>query len=316
MKTLHYWQKLSWPASPWIILNACHLPRPICLPLWALHGKHVGDGYGFPFDRPLLEFAERLLGLERRLPEFLGLLHNDGHRDKHPLLKLAREITLAANDPALRQAVEELRWRGQIFDRLRKAMRIAQPGGGNGLNDEGTAEAISSIRQSVEQFRREIEEDHRLSTDPLCRKMAEQIDKYGDKLFADPIKVDTPNGTVTIYPQRTNNILEQFFRGVRRDHRRKTGNDSMCRVLQTMLADTPLVKNLGNPDYMEILLNGKTNLEELFAEIGVILPANASDLQTDSERILPGFQALVKLPTLPEQMVRLFTRQPHLEKSN
>jgi len=286
------------------------------LALWALHGKHVGDGYGFPFDRPLLEFAERLFTLERRLPEFLALLHNDDRRDKHPLIKLEREITLAANDPALRQTVEELRWRGQIFERLREAMSIAPPGGGNGLNDDGTAEAISSIRQSVEQFRREIEEDRRFLTDSLCRKMVEQIDKYGSKLFSDPIKVDTPNGTVTIYPQRTNNILEQFFRGVRRDHRRKTGNDSMCRVLQTMLADTPLVKNLDSPDYMELLLNGKTNLEELFAEIEVMLPANASDLQTDTERILPGFRALVKLPTLPDKMVRLFTRQSHLEKSN
>ena len=80
--------------------------------------------------------------------------------------------------------------------------------------------------------------------------MAEQIDKYGDRLFADPIEVDTPNGKVTIYPQRTNNILEQFFRGIRRAHRRKTGNDSMGRTLQTMLADTPLVKNLDNPAYM------------------------------------------------------------------
>ncbi len=30
------------------------------LALWALQGKHCGDGYGFPFDRPLLVFAERL----------------------------------------------------------------------------------------------------------------------------------------------------------------------------------------------------------------------------------------------------------------
>jgi len=26
------------------------------LALWVLHGKHCGDGYGFPFDRPLLDF--------------------------------------------------------------------------------------------------------------------------------------------------------------------------------------------------------------------------------------------------------------------
>ena len=37
-----------------------------------------------------------------------------------------------------------------------------------------------------------------------------------------------------------------------------------------MLADTPLVKNPDNPRYMKILLDGKANLEELFAELGAM----------------------------------------------
>ena len=145
--------------------------------------------------------------------------------------------------------------------------------------------------------------------------MAEQIDKYGDKLFADPIEVATPNGTITIYPQRTNNILEQFFRGIRRGHRRKTGNDSMSRTLQAMLADTPLVKNLDNPEYMKLLLNGKANLEELFAEVGA-MPSKRDEQSVDSDHLLPGFRALIKSTTLPEQVVRLFTTSLKMTKSN
>jgi hypothetical protein len=34
-----------------------------------------------------------------------------------------------------------------------------------------------------------------------------------------------------------------------------------------MLADTPLVKNLSNPDYMKILLDGRPNIEALFADL-------------------------------------------------
>lgn len=286
------------------------------LALWALQGKHSGDGYGFPFDRPLFSFAQRLLDLDRRLPEFMGILPNNSQHDHQSLCKLAREIRIATNDPALWHAVEQLHWRTQVFDSLRKAMRIAPPGGSNGLNDDGAAEAISSIRQGVEQFRRKLDEDGKLSTDLLFRKMANQIDKYGDKLFADPIEVDTPNGPVTIYPQRTNNILEQFFRGVRRGHRRKTGNNSMCRMLQTMLADTPLIKNLDNPAYLEILLDGKATLEELFAELATMTLADTTDLQTDTGRILPGFRTLANLPTLPDHMARLFARQSQLTKSN
>jgi hypothetical protein len=287
------------------------------LALWALQGQHSGDGYGFPFDRPLFEFAQRLLELHRRLPELLNLLltYDEPHND-HPIFKLASEVSYVGNDPALCHAVEELRWRSVVFDRLRKAMRIAPVDGGNGLNDDGTEEAISTIRQGVERFRQEIKKDPKLASDSLSLKMVEQIDKYGDKLFADPITVDTPNGPVTIYPQRTNNILEQFFRGLRRAYRRKTGNDSMGRALQAMLADTPLIKNLDNPDYMKILLDGKVNLEELFAELGAARLLNTEELQTDTDRILPGFRALIKLRGLPDQLIRSVTKTVKMAKSN
>lgn len=287
------------------------------LTLWALHGKHSGDGYGFPFDRPLLGFAQRLLELYRRLPELLDLLVTDDEPyNNQPIYKLALEVSYVAEDSALCKAADELRWRSLVFDRLRKAMRIAPVDGGNGLNDEGTAEAMSTIRQGVEKFRRELEKDPKLAADPLALKMAQQIDKYGDKLFADPIKVDTPNGPITIYPQRTNNILEQFFRGERHAYRRKTGNDSMCRALQAMLADTPLVRNLDNPNYMKILLDGKANLEELFAELGAAHLAGDGGLQANTDRILPGFRALMNLPTLPDQVVRSLRNPMKMAKSN
>jgi hypothetical protein len=284
---------------------------------WVLHGKHSGDGYGFPFDRPHLGFAERLLELYTRLPLLLALLLTDeASYDGQTVWKLAREVSCVANDSELCQAVEELRWRSQVFDRLRSAMRIAPLDSGNGLNDEGEEEDLSTIRQGVEKFRLELEKDSKLAVDPLARKMAEQIDKYKKKLFADPIKVDTPNGPITICPQRTNNILEQFFRGERQAYRRKTGNDSMCRTLQAMLADTPLVRNLDNPNYMKILLDGKTNLEELFAELGKAHHQYDDGLQTDTDRILPGFRALMSLPTLPEQIVRSLIEQVKVAKSN
>jgi ribosomal protein S20 len=286
------------------------------LALWSLHGKRNGDGYGFPFDRPLLQFAERLLELADRLPQLLELLPNEQRGEKKYLFKLTRVVSHVAQDPVIHRAVEELHWRSGIFDSLRSAMRIAPPGGGNGLNDEGTTKAMSTIRQAVKKFRRGLARDRKLADDPLCCKMAEQIDKYGKKLFADPIEVDTPNGKVTIYPQRTNNILEQFFRGLRSGHRRKTGNNSMRRVLQTMLADTPLVKNLDNPAYMNILLGGKANLEELFAELDMAGRVRRAESQPDIDHILPGFRSIMKLPTLPEQVFRLFTRHAQMVKSN
>lgn len=273
------------------------------LALWALQGKQEGDGYGFPFDRPTLVFAERILELDRLLPELI----NRFGTDCKPFCKLTKLVSLIAKDLELQQKVEELNWRSKIFDQLRDAMRIAPIGGSNGLNDEGTTEAMTSIREAVKQFCQTLEGDSKLATDLLCRKMLKQIHKYGDRLFADPIVVNTPEGTIIIYPQRTNNILEQFFRSIRQGERRKTGNDSLCRTLKAMLVDTPLVKNLDNPRYMEILLNGKATLEELFAYIGQSPLAKTDSLEIEPNRILPGVRKLIKMQNLPDQLLHVPT---------
>ena len=52
---------------------------------WALEGKTQGEGYGFPFDRPQVQFAKRLLVLGQQL-EQIKLVHLRGQwRDNIPL---------------------------------------------------------------------------------------------------------------------------------------------------------------------------------------------------------------------------------------
>ena len=84
-----------------------------------------------------------------------------------------------------------------------------------------------------------------------------------------------------------------------------------------MLADTPLVKNLSNPDYMSILLDGKSNLEERFAEIEMNGGAYDTKLVIGTENILPGFRSLANLPELPKLIAQLFNMdQMVLSQSN
>jgi len=86
-----------------------------------LHGKNSGNGYGFPFDRPLLQFAERLLELNQALPNLLEITSSLKGKDRKALVKLSEKVSQIAQDSKLNQAVEELRWRTQIFDDLRGA---------------------------------------------------------------------------------------------------------------------------------------------------------------------------------------------------
>ncbi len=74
---------------------------------------------------------------------------------------------------------------------------------------------------------------------PIRKRTAEVFDK-----LRIATRIVLPEGIQYIQPQRTNNILEQFFRGIKRRGRKKSGMSSLSKLLKTTLADTPLVQNL------------------------------------------------------------------------
>ena len=138
--------------------------------------------------------------------------------------------------------------------------------------------------------------------------MLEQLDKYWVKLFADPLPVVTPEGVLYIQPQRTNNILERFFRGEKRRGRKKSGMASLSKVLKAALADTPLVQNLKNREYMDIILNGCSNLTERFSQIDAhLVQKEMENAKDSSERILPAIRKLIKDSDLTMKIFSLFS---------
>jgi len=273
---------------------------------WTLEGKSEGDGYGFPFDRPHLSFAKRI----RQLHTHVAFLKKSPHHRKSqahkPTIKLHSDLQKIIKDKVLWNAVEEIEKRALIFERLRKAMRIAPPSGRYGLNDEADKIDIKTIEYRVKKFRTWLTSRKGCPQNQDAKKMIAQLDKYWEKLFADPITVQTATGTIQIQPQRTNNILEQFFRDFKRSNRRKTGNKSCGRMLRTMLAETPLVKNLHNVEYMKILLKDKTSLADVFAEIEIeTLREEFRKAQLSPERIPPKIKRLIAMPDYPEKLMKM-----------
>ncbi len=234
---------------------------------WALEGKHHGHGYGFPCDRPYLVLTQRVKRVSTEL-EYLRtihLRHNDS--DNRPLHNTFSELSMVMNDTVLWDSVARLESNIQVFDTLRQALRIAPKTSKKGLNDDGSPAEMATIKKAVETFTHTIIHSEGYSENIRHQKMIEQIETYWHTLFADPIDVDTPNGSLSIRPQRTNNLAEHHFREVKRGYRQKTGKGALGKTLRTMLANTPLVKNLHNAEYMTILLHGKSHLAKLFAEI-------------------------------------------------
>ena len=103
--------------------------------------------------------------------------------------------------------------------------------------------------------------------------------------------------------------MERFFRDFRRGARRRTGHNSISRFLQSMVADTPLIKNLDHPQYLKILLNGQANLEERFAQIDLeTVRKELSAAQRSEERVPLAIRQLITLPAFPEALCRLFRK--------
>lgn len=286
------------------------VPAVVCYTLvqWALAGKKEGDGYGFPFDRPYLRFYRRLevlcaalKGLRRR---------SEGVERKHlrPYLTVLRDLLETVDDAVLRKAALDMEGRAAVFDKLREAMRIALPSGGQGLNDRGSREKISTIEKRVQRFRAWVCNEQKLLGQPCYREMIGQLDTYSDKLFCDPIRVDTPTGTIVVQPQRTNNLAEQSFRALKRVFRKKTGVGSLAKTLEVMPAATPLIENLSNPEYLKALLNGRDSLQQRFADMDIhLVRTELRDLHRSTGRMPSKIKKLIKRPDLPETLVALLT---------
>lgn len=284
------------------------LPALYALILWVLDAKTQGDGLGFPFDRPHLLFYQRLVQMHSML-ESIPLESFPSASPKasysHPLMDSLQTIM---EDTLLHNTASRMQHKIDVFDQLRHAMRITRPHQKQGLNDDGESADIPTIEQGVRAFRTGLRTNTRLASDSDFQKMAVQIDHYWEKLFADPIAVETPQGTVIIQPQRTNNLLERFFRDLKRGHCKKTGSRSMARMLQTMLPDTPLVKNLEQPHYLEMILDGNHTLEERFAAIDTdMIRSELKNTTIQDGKISRKLKRILKHPQLPQTLIQSFS---------
>jgi len=257
------------------------------------------DGYGFPFDCPHLLFYRKLTVLHDMVKAQFGTNTNK------VFSKLWRPLTRVVEDPQLKRVASQMDKKVKIFNKLRCALSIAVVQSNKGLNDDGQQVSIKSIEKEVRKFRQEILSGKAYRKDNY-KNMIKQIDKYWDKLFADSIVVNTPTGQLTIQPQRTNNILERFFRDLKRSNRKKSGTVSLNKTLRSMLADTPLVKNLDKASYLEIILDGCSSLEERFEKIDSRMVLEKLEAEKkNNERISPEVKNIIRRPDLPERLAVL-----------
>jgi len=96
---------------------------------------------------------------------------------------------------------------------------------------------------------------------------------------------------------------------LKRGNRRKSGTISLNRTLKSILADTPLVKNLDNSDYLDIILDGCNTLEERFEKIDRRMVLKRLEAEKkNNERINPAVKKIIRRPDFPERLFGLMQR--------
>jgi hypothetical protein len=82
---------------------------------------------------------------------------------------------------------------------------------------------------------------------------------------------------------------------------------TISRFLQSMTADTPLVRNLENPNYLKVPLNGYADLEECFADIDIDAVHHEMDAaRSSSEKVPKEIRTLIATPSFPDELCQLF----------
>jgi hypothetical protein len=265
--------------------------------LWALAGKKASPkGYGFPFDQPYLMLYRRLRTLGVVLDQLRHVKLQGSWKDNRIYGKVLHDLVDVMNDTVLSDAASRMQHKVQIFDQLRAAMRITLPEGKQGLNDNGELSNIRTIEKAVSRFAARLRKRKEYSKDKDYQNMLGQLEQYWQKLFSDPLIVKTKTGPLVVQPQRTNNVVEQLFRDLSRRYRKKSGLNCREKTINAMLADTPLVKNLENENYLSILLAGNRSLEERFAEIDANeVRLQMLKLKSESGPVSSKMKKLIKL---------------------
>jgi len=229
---------------------------------WILDYRSDGRRRGFPFDPYLLYLHRRLVRAGEAVDRLLcqaavACRMPQVFRNFQALLQAYRSDTeiLAAADLYERCC--------SLFTRLREVLRLSaehmdqlrQP-------QELPVDEQRPIQRALEQLRQELQQQTADDNDrdrSLAQIVLAHLDKYWEHLVPDPLPAPGERW------QRTTNQLESDWGTLKRRRRRTHGRGKLTRDFQSLPEEYPLIRNLENEAYLQLVLGG--SLESLPAKL-------------------------------------------------
>ena len=233
---------------------------------WILDYKADSTGLDFPFDRPYLDSYNRCsIGL-RAIEAYLRIPPDD--REVVGVMKRFHRILGAVSGqvPGL-QIVQRIRRRAALFDELRNQLRLA-----SNVPEQESEDDLNSMREDFDKWIAELKErrpkrgpskDIRNAIDTILT----HVDTHGKNLWGHAIVLPEYAGGGIRLVARTNELLENYFKGIKHLERRRSGRKNLTQDLEHFPAAAALVHNLKDAEYVSIVCGSLNNLAKAFAQL-------------------------------------------------
>lgn len=239
---------------------------------WPLDYTRACSGWRFPYARPYLVFYTRCRVVRRAVDAFLRSASDAHTRDV--LTQLARTLDPVFGDKSFCDVAVKLTKRAALFDALRQALRLFPSPSPRQTprTPQQDAAHIQNIRKAVASFedilrRRRHERGPAQEQRQAIDIVLDHLKRHGPSLWGHVIKLPKLAGGGIRLVDRTNNILEGFFRSIKHGERRRSGRKVLTHDFENLPASAALAVNLTRPDYVEILCGTLDRLPQAFAEI-------------------------------------------------
>jgi hypothetical protein len=254
---------------------------------WTLDYNDDATGLDFPFDRPYLDLYNRCKIALRAIEAFL--YDPPGDRQVVGAIKrLHRIVFSVSSEVPFLQIVRRIRRRAALFDELRDKLRPAST-----LPENESEDDLNAMQKDFEKWITSIEtrrpkrgpsEDIRAAIDTILK----HVDTHGNNLWGHIIRLPEYAGGGIRLVARTNELLENFFKGVKHSERRRSGRKNLTKDLEHLPAAALLTYNLKHADYVSIVCGSLDKLAETFAQLDLeeqrnqqkgLIPTEPEDLE-------------------------------------